>query len=97
MEVLTEVSYYTWSTKIHIKDSYKITDRSKMKEILYAIQYRNPNCKVFQELSYDDLVREWVAHNRLYKWGIRKSSTKDVDFDIPYKWYEKIVYFILGW
>lgn len=95
MEVLSNISYYTWSTKVHINNSYKITDRSEMKEILYAIQYKHPDCKVFKR-SYDDLVREWVAHNRLYKWGIQQSKTKHVDFDVPYKWYEKIIYFILG-
>lgn len=80
---------------IHIKDSYKVTNTSEMKEILYAIQHNNPECKVFKR-SYNSMVSEWKAHNRLYKLGYKKHRTADVDINYPLKWYVELIYKILG-
>lgn len=56
MEVLNDVTYKILSNRIKIIDSYKITDRSKMNEIIYAIQYKHPEIKFNRE--YDDLIHE---------------------------------------
>ena len=82
------------SNRIKIIDSYTITDRSKMKEIIYAIQHAHPEIKF--DRTYNLLVSEWVAHNRMYKWGIRRDKTKDVDLEFEEKWYNKLIFKIIG-
>lgn len=94
MEVLTDIAYKILSNRIKILDSYKITDRSKMNEILYAIQYKHPEVKFNR--NYSDLIHEWVAHNRLYKRGIRPKKTKDVDLEFNECKIKILIYNILG-
>lgn len=81
---------------IHIQDSYKCTDRVRMSSILYAIQYKHPECKVFEVRKWDNLIAEWVAHNRLYKWGFRKEQTGSVDLDSYEPLWRRILYTIIG-
>jgi hypothetical protein len=66
MEVLSDIVYQVKEDNVKIIDSYKIKDRAKMAEILYAIQSKHPECQTFKR-SYDSLIREWRAHNRLYR------------------------------
>ena len=94
MEVLNDITYNILSNRIKIIDSYKITDRSKMNEIIYAIQYKHPEIKFNRE--YSDLIHEWVAHNRLYKWGIKPEKTKDVDLEFEESRCKIFIYKILG-
>ena len=83
------------SNNIHIKDSYDIKKRSEMKEILYAIQYKRPDCNVFKR-SYNSMISEWRTHNRLYRLGYKKDRTGSVDLNYPLKWYVELAYRILG-
>ena len=94
MEILSDISYKILTNRIKIIDSYKITDRSRMVEIIYAIQYRHPEIKFNR--GYSELVHEWVAHNRLYKWKIRTDKTKDVDLEFKENWFNRFIYGILG-
>lgn len=94
MEILTDIAYKILSNRIKILNSYKITDRSKMNEILYAIQYKHPEVKFNR--NYSDLIHEWVAHNRLYRWGIRPEKTKDVDLEFNECKIKILIYNILG-
>lgn len=94
METLSDVAYKILSNRVKIMDSYKITDRSRMNEIIYSIQYVHPEVQFNR--SYSDLVKEWVAHNRLYKWGIRPEKTKDVDLEFKESKCNIIIYRILG-
>ena len=68
---------------IHIEDSYKIKKRD-MVPLLLEVKEQYPDCLVFKR-KMGSLVREWVAHNRLYRFGIFKSHTKDVDLEYPIK------------
>lgn len=83
------------SNNIHIKDSYDIKKRSEMKEILYAIQYKSPDCNVFKR-SYNSMISEWRTHNRLYRLGYKKDRTGSVDLNYPLKWYIELAYRIFG-
>jgi hypothetical protein len=65
-----------------------------MNEIIYAIQYKHPEIKFNRE--YSDLIHEWVAHNRLYKWGIKPEKTKDVDLEFEESRCKIFIYKILG-
>ena len=82
-------------SNIHIKESHKVVSKSEMKEMLYAIQYRHPECKSFKR-SYESLIAEWRAHNRLYRLGYKRQRTGDVDLNYPLKWYVELAYRILG-
>ena len=41
-------------------------------------------------------VREWKAHNILFKWGIAPSKTKDVDLNENESLFKRFCYFILS-
>ena len=90
-----EVAYKISKNTLTIIDSYKVTSRDRMNQILYDIQYMHQDSNIWLR-SKKNLIKEWVSHNRLYKLGLFKSHTKDVDFEYPQKWYYKILYFILG-
>lgn len=95
MEVIGDIVCNVTINNIKIVDSYKIKDRSKMIEILYAIEYKHPECNVFKR-SYNSMISEWRTHNRLYRLGIKKDRTKDVDINYPLKWYIELLYKIFG-
>lgn len=80
---------------ICIHDSYTMNDKDDMTITLSLIKEAHPECNTFKR-TYCSLIHEWRAHNRLYRWGIFKSHTKDVDLNYPQKWYEMFIYFILG-
>ena len=94
MEVLSDIVYKILSNRIKIIDSYQITNRSRMSEIIYAIQYKHPEVQFNR--NYSDLIHEWVAHNRLYKWKIKPEKTKDVDLCFNESWLNKIIWFLIG-
>lgn len=79
---------------IHIKDSYKIS-KKYFESILKEIKKNYPNCNVW-ERSFCSLKQEWSAHNFLYLLNYKRERVKDVDLNVPIKWYVKIRYFIVG-
>lgn len=81
---------------INIKDSYTVNDKKEMAEILYVINHRHPECEVFQVRKWDNLLSEWKAHNRLYKWGYKREQTGSVDLDVYEPWWRRFLYTILG-
>lgn len=46
--------------------------------------------------SKKSMIREWKAHNLLYKLGIEKDRTRNVDLNINQKWYVNWAYFLLS-
>ena len=94
MEVLSDIVYKVLSNRVKIIDSYKITDRSRMQEIIYAIQHKYPEVQF--DRSYNNLIHEWVAHNRLYKWKIKPEKTKDVDLEFKESKLKMFIYTLLG-
>ena len=78
---------------ISIIDSYKIHDKDTMRVTLECF---------IMETNYESIrsieswIREWKAHNRLYKLGLFKSHTKDCDLEENEKLHRLLVYRILG-
>lgn len=95
MEVINGLVCQITKNNIHIENSYQIKSKSEMKEVLYAIQHNHPECNSFKR-DYKSMIAEWRTHNRLYKWGIEKGRTADVDLNYPLKWYVELAYRILG-
>lgn len=80
-----------------IEDSYTITKKDEMKEILEFLREQTPNNYAVHIRSIKSQIREWRAHNLLYKLGLYKSRTKDVDLDMDAeKLFYKIGYFVLS-
>lgn len=94
MEVLKDVVYSILSNRVKIINSYKITDRNRMKEIIFAIQHKHPEVQFNRNM--DALIHEWVVHNRLYKLGIKRNKTIDVDLEYKESKWKTFVYNILG-
>lgn len=84
---------------INIKDSYKINNRLLMRMILDVLKDEISEEHLespFDKRNIDGMVREWVAHNNLYKLGYKKDRMCNVDLNYPQKWYVPIIYWILS-
>lgn len=77
----------------HVEDSYKSTDIGL--EVCYIIRERYVR-GLPQTRTFDSYVREWKAHNRLYKLGLFRSHTKDVDLEEPSNIFKEFIWLILG-
>ena len=84
--IVDGVTYeYTYTDdNIHIDDSCKISKRY-MESALSAIEAAHPVLSVWRR-SPKSLKREWATHNLLYRLGLWKSRTRDVDLNYPNKW-----------
>lgn len=77
----------------HVENSYLATNLDL--EVGYIIRERYLR-SLPQTRSFDSYVREWKAHNNLYKLGLFKSHTKHVDLEEPIKWYYELIYWLIG-
>lgn len=82
-------------TNVHVNDSYVISKADiadwvniiKSFGKLYGYTYARSNAS---------WIREWKAHNLLYKWNIEPNRTKDVDLDEGETLFRRICYFLLS-
>ena len=87
----------------HVINSYMLTSRNGIKkEVEWIIKARKLR-EYPVTRSVNSYIREWRGHNRLYKLGLYKSHTKDVDLEEYIKAKDKIlgifkaiIWFILG-
>lgn len=84
------------SDNIKIIDSYQITNREKMKEILLKAIEKATEEGYFTNRSLNALVKEWVSHNRLYQLHLFRGHTRDADFEANESKFRRFVYFFLG-
>ena len=75
-----------------IFDSWKYTDRKLIIEFCNIHLTTAP----FDKRSVNSYVREWRAHNLLYKWKIKVSSTKDSDLNVNEPRWRRVGYFVLS-
>lgn len=95
--VYRDLQIFVDKDNTHIEDSYTITNNDDMKEILEFIREESPKDYIVNIRSIKSQIREWRAHNFLYKLGLYKDRTKDVDLDKDAeKLLYKIGYFILS-
>lgn len=81
------------SANVRILDPYKIKSKTFMELILEIFKIRTG---FVSKRSVNSWVREWKAHNRLYKLGLFKEHTIDCDLEENEKWYRLIAYLIIG-
>lgn len=75
------MKYIITKHNLHIEDSYKLK-KKEIKSALEEIKSINSDSLIW-ERSMFSLVMETVAHKVLYKLGLWKNRTKDVDLDNP--------------
>lgn len=80
-------------TVVSIEDSYKVTDEDDMYDILTKFVYET---KYYRQRNIDSWIKEWKAHNRLYKLGLFRRHTKDCDLEENEKWWRLLAYEIIG-
>ena len=78
---------------IKIINSYKTTNILTMTYILLEFLNRTG---YKSKRTVNSWLREWKAHNRLYRLGLFKSHTKDCDLEENEKWYRLLIYQIIG-
>ena len=96
--ILISISTNEENPCIHIKDSYKVTDKEDMTYILGKIWFYH-----FDELygagfdrTWKSAFREWKAHNFLYKIGYKRERTGSVDIDQKESMWRRFLYAILS-
>ena len=78
---------------VSILESYKIKELMKMADILVIFTLETG---YQSRRSFNSWLKEWVAHNRLYKLGLFNSHTKDCDLEENEKWWRLLAYQFLG-
>lgn len=90
-----QIVYSPNNTKII--NSYLLSTRKAIKEEVEWIKENRiaRNYKVSR--TTNSYVREWLGHNRLYRMGLFRSHTKDVDLQEPSSLLNELIWLILGW
>ena len=81
---------------IHIEDSYQVKTKKEMEEILWIVKGASFNRGISYLRKRASWIREWKAHNLLYKLGIQKERTRSVDLNENESIYRRIGYFFLS-
>ena len=78
---------------VRILNPRKAKSKNKMKAILnlFLMETNYKSCR-----SVKSWIKEWKAHNRLYKLGLFKEHTVDCDLEENEKPHRLIAYHILG-
>lgn len=87
------LSYYTTDMNIHIENSYLIHSNETKREILTTIL---ANTVFTYKRTVASWLKEWRAHNVLYRWGIELDRTKSVDLNEDETWARRVGYFFLS-
>lgn len=81
---------------IKIINSYQITNKEKMREILLKALEKATEEGYKTDRTLKALVKEWVSHNRLYQLHLFRGHTRDADFEANESRFRRFVYFFLG-
>ena len=81
---------------IHIHDSYKVKTTESMRFILQLVKYAAANRGIVYKRTVQSWLREWEAHNILYKWRIHRSSTQHTDLCEKESGKRRFAYFMLS-
>lgn len=88
------MKYKVYNNRVKLIDSYRIP-KSKYARELQAIRNLHPALPLWNR-SEGNIRREWASHNLAYALGIRRSKTKDCDLNFEPKWYENLIYGVVG-
>lgn len=88
--------YTLTKNNLHIEDSYQVPKKDFAKDIDIVLEGLSWIESEVRKRSMFSLTTEWACHNFLYRIGICRSRTKDVDLNYPQKLWEKILYPAFG-
>ena len=80
----------------HIGNSYLIRTRKSMEKIIKEILVERQTKGYLVTRNIKSYIREWKAHNRLYKLHLFRSHTKDVDLEENIPLWKEIIWMILS-
>ena len=82
---------------IHIENSFTVKSRKEMQLVLDDIRKHNSleYCEVLKRTD-KSLIKEWCAHNLLYRLHILRNHTKDVDLNYPQSKTIELLYSIVS-
>lgn len=81
------------SQNVRIVNSYEVRNVKDMIIILRLFKIKTDYCSKRNLKSW---IKEWKAHNRLYRLGLFRSHTKDCDLEENEKLHRLMAYQILG-
>lgn len=81
---------------IHLEASWRVDSRQQIAKIISCLRDDYPDHPVLTHRSDRSLTQEWLAHNRLYHWGIQQERTRSVDLDYPQPLLHRIAYALLS-
>lgn len=87
------IEYNVSNNNCCIKDSFRIKDIQYMKAFITYIKKVYPE---FCKRSDSSYINEWKAHNILYRFGLFKAHTKDVDLNINESKFRRFIYTLLA-
>lgn len=87
------VEYTKNNTKVY--DSYKYSDK-EIEQAVQAIIDTRKELGLPVTRTKQSYISEWKSHNRLYKLGIERHRTKDVDLEEEINSTRNFLYSILG-
>ena len=92
------LKYTCTVTNCRIEDSCRIP-KEQFAEALWMLRHREVWCQALWLRSLKDLEAEWGVHNVLYRLGLSRSRTKDVDLNYPqqWTWLYRIVWALTKW
>lgn len=88
------MKYKILGNRIKILDSYMMSE-AEFSEALDEIQKLYPEHVAFKR-TRRSMYLEWMAHNFLFRMGIKKDKAADVDLEYPQSWFKRLGYGILG-
>ena len=91
---IKDISYS--KTNTHVLNSYLINDKNLIKEYVLKIIDERKKLNYPVTRTPESYVREWIGHNKLYKIGIVRSRTKDVDLNENNTFYAELVWKLIG-
>ena len=88
-----KIEYHEKYTKVY--DGYKYTN-SEIKQAVKLIIEKRKELGLPVTRTESSYVNEWITHNRLYKLGIEKNHTRDVDLEENIDTIRNFLYSIFG-
>ena len=90
------LTVYINSKNVHINESYTVTNPFCMQEAINLIREEAKRFNIFYKRNDKSWVREWKAHNMLYKMGLFKKNTMHTDLDENESWFRRLGYWFLS-
>lgn len=84
---------------VRITDSYKVTDRGAMLSVVCFVEDYVWETRGIQTRPKTELYGEFRLHNLLYRFGIEREHTAELDLDYiaDERWYVNATSKIIGW